>query len=327
MTTFHRLGQEPAFLLRHRIQPSGSVDGGRGLGLAAHRTISGRRGNQGATILLYPIPESPLEIQVGVSSASPEGALAGLETIKGKSFDQVRREAEGEWEKELGKIRFESAIYSLKTLFYTSLYRTALAPVQFSDARGEYWGPDGKIHRAENYRRYDIFSLWDTFRAANPLYTLTQPDKINDMVRSLLDHYQQYGLLPVWSLLGTETNTMTGYHAVPVLVDAYLKGFRDYDADLAYQSLLTSAAQNIRGSNFYREYGISPTKKRGNRSPKPWSMDLTTGVLPKWPGRWARRKMKRPSGPEQKPTTIILVPCKNRVHARQKDGWVLENAF
>ncbi|MBK8654459.1 MAG: GH92 family glycosyl hydrolase [Haliscomenobacter sp.] len=228
------------------------------------RTEQSQAGEGTRAQLFFSIPsQQALEIQVGISSASVEGALAGLETVKGKSFDQVRREAEGEWEKELGKIRFESADPSLKTLFYTSLYRTALAPVQFSDARGEYWGPDGKIHRAENYRRYDIFSLWDTFRAANPLYTLTQPDKINDMVRSLLDHYQQYGLLPVWSLLGNETNTMTGYHAVPVLVDAYLKGFRDYDADLAYQSLLTSAAQNIRGSNFYREYGYIPYEKEG----------------------------------------------------------------
>ncbi|MBK8878683.1 MAG: GH92 family glycosyl hydrolase [Haliscomenobacter sp.] len=228
------------------------------------RTEQSQAGEGTRAQLFFSIPsQQSLEIQVGISSASTEGALAGLETIKGKSFDLVRQEAESEWEKELGKIRFESADASLKTLFYTSLYRTALAPVQFSDARGEYWGPDGKIHRTENYRRYDIFSLWDTFRAANPLYTLTQPDKVNDMVQSLLDHYLQYGLLPVWSLLGNETNTMTGYHAIPVLVDAFSKGFRNYDVDLAYQSLLTSAAQNIRGSNFYREYGYIPHEKEG----------------------------------------------------------------
>ncbi len=228
------------------------------------RTEQSQAGEGTRAQLFFSLPfQQTLEVKVGISSASVEGAMAGLETIKGKSFDQVRQEAEMLWENELGKIRFESADPSLTTLFYTSLYRTTLAPVQFSDARGEYWGPDGKIHRTGNYRRYDIFSLWDTFRAANPLYTLTQPDKINDMVRSLLDHYQQYGLLPVWSLLGNETNTMTGYHAVPVLVDAFLKGFRAYDTDLAYESLLASAGQNIRGSNFYREYGYIPYEKDG----------------------------------------------------------------
>ncbi len=205
------------------------------------------------------LPRQILEVEVGISSANIEGALAGLE---GKPFDQVRTDAAGLWEEELSKIRVEGDD-ALKTTFYTSLYRTALAPVQFSDANGNYFGPDGKVHSAKNYRRYDIFSLWDTFRAANPLYTLTQPDRINDFIKSLLDHYQQYGLLPVWSLLGNETNTMTGYHAVPVVVDAYLKGFRGYDVNLAYEALLKSGAQNIRGTNFNREFGYIPYEKDG----------------------------------------------------------------
>lgn len=205
------------------------------------------------------LPGEVLEVEVGISSASPEGALAG---ISKKTFAQARAESASDWEKELGKIKVEGDD-ALKTTFYTSLYRTALAPVQFSDAQGNYRGADGKVHHSQGYRRYDIFSLWDTFRAANPLYTLTQPDKINDFVRSLLDHYQQYGLLPVWSLLGNETNTMTGYHAVPVVVDAYLKGFREYDVAMAFEALLKSGAQDIRGSNHYRAFGYIPFDKDG----------------------------------------------------------------
>lgn len=204
------------------------------------------------------LPQQSIEVEVGISSANVEGAIAGLSK---RSFDQIRTDAAALWEKELSKIKVEGD-EALKMTFYTSLYRTALAPVQFSDANGNYWGPDGKVHQAKG-RRFDIFSLWDTFRAANPLYTLTQPDKINDFVQSLLDHYQQYGLLPVWSLLGSETNTMTGYHAVPVLVDAYLKGFRNYDVALAYEAILKSGAQSIRGSNHYREYGYIPFDKDG----------------------------------------------------------------
>lgn len=205
------------------------------------------------------LPGQVLEIEVGISSANLEGALAG---ISKKTFDQARSESALKWEQELSKIQVEGD-EALKTTFYTSLYRTALAPVQFSDALGNYWGADGQVHHSQGYNRYDIFSLWDTFRAANPLYTLTQPDKVSDFVHSLLDHYQQYGLLPVWSLLGNETNTMTGYHAIPVIVDAYLKGFRNYDVSLAFEALLKSGAQDIRGSNHYRQYGYIPFDKDG----------------------------------------------------------------
>lgn len=204
-----------------------------------------------------------LVMKVAISSASAEGALAGLKEVQSQSFDQVRRNAQLLWEKELAKIKVQSKDKALEKVFFTSLYRTALAPVQFSDALGAYKGPDGKIHQNKNFKRYDIFSLWDTFRAANPLYTITQPDKINDMIQSILDHYQSYGLLPVWSLLGNETNTMTGYHAVPVIVDAWMKGYRGFDVDLAFNALKASAMQDIRGTNFYRQYQYIPYELDG----------------------------------------------------------------
>lgn len=206
---------------------------------------------------------SQVIVKTALSSASIEGALAGLDEVAGQHFDQIRQAAQQRWAWELEKIKVQSSDKALETLFYTSLYRTALAPVQYSDALGAYKGPDGKIHQNKKFKRYDIFSLWDTFRAANPLYTITQPDKVNDMIASLLDHYATSGLLPVWSLLGNETNTMTGYHAVPVVVDAWMKGYRGFSADTAFTALLASAMQDIRGSNYYREYQYIPYELEG----------------------------------------------------------------
>lgn len=202
-------------------------------------------------------------IKVGLSTADEAGALAALNEIPGWNIENQKQKASDLWEKELSKIKIETDHSELKRTFYTSLYRTCLAPVVMSDANGYYKGLDGEVHKSDRFTKYDIFSLWDTFRAANPLYTITQKDKINDHIQSMLVHYEQYGLLPVWSLLGNETNTMTGYHAIPVIVDAYLKGFRDYDIDLAYEAVKASAMQDIRGSQYYREYGYIPYDKEG----------------------------------------------------------------
>ncbi|MEM1320530.1 MAG: GH92 family glycosyl hydrolase [Bacteroidota bacterium] len=204
-----------------------------------------------------------LQVKVGLSSSDPAGALAALKEIPDWDFAQVQQQAAERWEKELSKIKIQTDDEEARKIFYTSLYRTCLAPVLMSDALGQYKGADGKVHHAQDFTRYDIFSLWDTFRATNPLHTLTQPDKVNDFIESMLSHYDQHGLLPVWSLLGNETNTMTGYHAVPVIVDAYQKGFRDYDVLKAYEAMKTSAMQDIRGTNFYREFGYIPYEKNG----------------------------------------------------------------
>ena len=178
-----------------------------------------------------------LKIKVGLSTANEAGAIASLKEIPNWDFEQTKKAANDLWEKELSKIVIQTPDEDLKKIFYTSLYRTCLAPVKMSDNNGNYKGVDNKIHTAKGFTKYGIFSLWDTFRAANPLYTITQKDKVNDFVKSLLSHYEEYGLLPVWSLLGNETNTMTGYHAIPVIVDAYLKGYRDFDAELAFEAM------------------------------------------------------------------------------------------
>ena len=203
-------------------------------------------------------------LKVGISSASLEGAQKALETeLPDWDFGAIRKQALVNWNLELDKIRIESKNEDWKKTFYTSLYHACLAPVLFSDAMGYNKSVDGKIVQQDQGKRYDIFSLWDTFRAAHPLYTITQPDKINDFIRSMLAHYQEYGLLPVWSLLGNETNTMTGYHAMPVILDAFIKGYRDYDVELAFEAMKASAMQDIRGTKFYRDYGYIPHDLEG----------------------------------------------------------------
>ena len=205
-----------------------------------------------------------IKLKVGISSVSVEAARKSLQKeIPHWNFDKTREQADRLWEEQLSKISVETKDENIKAIFYTSLYRTMLAPVVFSDANREYKTPGGSVGKAEQYMRYDIFSLWDTFRAAHPLFTLIQQDRVNDMIKSLLAHYREYGLLPVWSLLGNETNTMTGYHAIPVITDAYFKGFRDYDVEEAFEAMKKSAMQDIRGTNFYREYNYIPYEKEG----------------------------------------------------------------
>ncbi len=203
--------------------------------------------------------DNTLTVKTGISSASIAGAIKSLSEVHGKDFDEIKTLAQSAWEKELGKVKITTDNEPLRRVFYTALYHSALAPVTYSDLNQEYKTADGTIGKAESYTRYDIFSLWDTFRASHPLFTILQQDKVDDMVNSMLAHYREYGLLPVWSLLGNETNTMTGYHAIPVIADAYLKGFRGFDIDVAYEAMKKSAMQDIRGLEFYKKYGYIPS--------------------------------------------------------------------
>ncbi|MBR5470120.1 MAG: GH92 family glycosyl hydrolase [Paludibacteraceae bacterium] len=182
-------------------------------------------------------------VKVGVSAVDIEGAKNNVLTeIQDWNFDKVRIDAKNEWNALLSRINIETTDEVQKRIFYTALYHTAIHPNVFSDADGRYLGMDHKIHQTTEDRPiYTIFSLWDTFRAFHPLMTIIDPAKNTDFVRSLLTKYAEGGLLPMWELAGNYTATMTGYHAVPVIVDAYMKGNRDFDINLAYEACLKSA--------------------------------------------------------------------------------------
>lgn len=198
--------------------------------------------------------------KISISSANFEGAEANLQKeLPHWSFDKVKRDAKQAWKRELSKIKAESPDESQLSIFYTALYHAYLAPNLFSDANGNFKGPDHEIHSVDKrQKQYTVFSFWDTFRAAHPLFTITQKKKVGDMVHSMLKHYDSYGLLPVWELAGNETNCMIGYHSIPVMVEAYLKGIRDFDAEKAYEAMKKTVASDRGGMNYFRELGYIP---------------------------------------------------------------------
>ena len=197
--------------------------------------------------------------KTAISPVSTDGAQNNLQTeISGWDFDAVKNAAKENWNKELGKINIETNNLSDKKAFYTALYHTMIAPSLFNDTNGDYRGTDKEVHKNPGYNTYTIFSLWDTYRAAHPLFTLVQPERVNDFVNTMLDIFDQQGKLPIWHLYGNETNTMVGYHAVPVIVDAYLKGFRGFDVERAYNAIRTSAMRDERGLDYVKSQGYIP---------------------------------------------------------------------
>ena len=204
--------------------------------------------------------------KTALSPVSTEGAKNNLESEIDKGsglwdFEAVYAMAKNKWNTELGKIRIETGNEADLRTFYTSLYHTMIAPNLFNDTNGDYRGTDKEVHSNPGFDNYTVFSLWDTYRAAHPLFTLTQPKRVNDMVNSLLAAFDQQGKLPVWHLEGNETNTMVGYHSVPVIADAYLKGFRGFDAEHAFEAMKTSALLDERGLNYVKELGYIPADK------------------------------------------------------------------
>lgn len=197
--------------------------------------------------------------KTAISPVSTEGAKNNLQAeIPGWDFDTVKDAAKESWNNELKKIKVETNYLADKKSFYTAFYHTMIAPSLFNDNNGDYRGTDKQVHKNPGYNTYTIFSLWDTYRAAHPLFTLVQPDRVNDFVNTMLDIFDQQGKLPIWHLYGNETNTMVGYHAVPVIVDAYLKGFRGFDVERAYNAIRTSAMRNEKGLDFVKSQGYIP---------------------------------------------------------------------
>lgn len=201
-----------------------------------------------------------LTIRTAISQTGIDGAEQNLlaEEING-GFDAYRKAAYDSWNRELTKIEIESPDSTVLRTFYTALYHTMTAPTIASDVNGCYRGADKDIHRDSTMVTYGTFSLWDTYRAAHPLYTYLCPDRVNDMIKSFLNHYKEFGRLPVWSFYGNETDMMIGYHSVPVIVDAYLKGIGDFDAEEALNACVATAnVKGYRALDEYKKYGYVP---------------------------------------------------------------------
>jgi putative alpha-1,2-mannosidase len=240
---------------------------------------------QGKNIKMYIAFDNPGEViaKVGISDVSAEGALKNLDAeVPDFDFKKVQRDAKAAWNTELSKIEVEGGApsqsqfnnqntpynnqhqtkepyidYATKkqVTFYTALYHCMLAPNVYNDVDGQYRGMDQKIHTAKGFNYYTVFSLWDTYRAEDPLFNLIDRKRTNDFVRSFLAMYEQGGLLPIWPLASNETYCMVGNHSIPVIVDAYAKGIRDFDAEEALTAMKAAVNRNQYGLDSYRKNG------------------------------------------------------------------------
>ncbi|MEY8868601.1 GH92 family glycosyl hydrolase [Meridianimaribacter flavus] len=204
----------------------------------------------------------PIYIKIGISAVDEAGAKRNWETeIGDKTFDDIKTETQNTWEQQLEKIVVESTNNDYKTNFYTALYHTMIAPNLYQDVDGRYRGMDLEIHETKDFEYYTVFSLWDTYRAAHPLYTIIEEDRTNDFINTFLAKYDEGGIMPIWDLSANYTGCMIGYHAVPVIADAYLKGIREYNTEKAFEAMKHSATRDKLGLKSYKEFGFIPVEE------------------------------------------------------------------
>jgi len=220
------------------------------------------KGKKVAAVISFDGNESDeLLLKVAISSVSEEGALNNLKTADtfGWDFDKMRQSTRDKWNEELSKIKVTSPDENLKTIFYTSLYHSYIAPYRFSDADGMYKNFNHQPEKAEGYTHYTLLSLWDTFRALNPLLALIQPTVEENIIHSMLAKYRQTGELPYWEISGNEGGSMIGYHAAVLMADALNKKIGNFDLNEIYDALKIVSETDRKGLGFYRKYGFVPT--------------------------------------------------------------------
>lgn len=218
-------------------------------------------------------PGQTLLARVAMSTIDVDGARRNLAEVQDKAFDDVRQEADAEWEALLGRIRIE-APERQQRIFYSALYRTLMHPSDIADVDGRVRGPTGTVLTAPGGRYYSTLSLWDTFRAVHPLFTLIVPERVDGMVATLIAHHQAQGYLPLWTAWGRETHTMIGNPALPVIADALAKGFSGFDAQAALKAMIETStlprpsapAWAQRSWAIYEQHGYLPFDKEPGES-------------------------------------------------------------
>ena len=197
-----------------------------------------------------------VQVRAGISSVSWENARDNLQQEWPETLTSFRKKTEKAWETYLGKVDCPYTDTEHRRRFYTALYHTAIHPSLYSDANGEYRGMDGKVHKADGWERYTVFSTWDTFRGLHPLLTEIEPERTVDFIRSMLSIYDEQGKLPVWELSGYETNCMIGYNSAPILADAIARGLQGFDYEKAFEAMLASARNTEFGLDSFRKNGL-----------------------------------------------------------------------
>jgi predicted alpha-1,2-mannosidase len=256
-------GRRTVYFVMQFSKPFGSVV----LENQGHRLDAGSREAKGPSVkaaFTYPkAGNDTILVKVGISGTGVDGARKNLAAeLPDWDFSGVRVAAVKQWKNALSAVEVESFDPHIRTTVYANLYLSYLAPVLFNDVDGTYRGMDHKNHSGERFQNYTTFSLWDTYRAEDPLLMVLQPERVDDMVQSLLAEYRQLGqhTTPIWPLWGNETWCMIGYHSVAVIADAYLRGFRGFDAEAAYQALRDTALQDRNGLRSYRDRGYVDSK-------------------------------------------------------------------
>ena len=213
---------------------------------------------EGGRKAVFTFPEGTrrVKLQVALSSVSSLNACYNLWEEHPAGFETMRKNTAKAWEAYLKKVPCPYKDKEHKTRFYTALYHTAIHPTLYSDVNGEYRGMDGKVHKADGWDRYTVFSLWDTFRGLHPLLVEIEPKRSVDFIKSMLSIYDEAGKLPVWELSGWETNCMIGYNAAPVIADAIMRGLQGFDYEHAFQAMLASARNGEFGLDSFRENGL-----------------------------------------------------------------------
>lgn len=209
------------------------------------------------SVFTFANSKKPVYLKVGISNVGVEGAKKNLTAeLPDWDFDKTQKAAEELWNKELAKIEVGSSDVEKLKIFYTALYHTMMQPNVAMDVDGQYRGRDNKIHKAEGFTYYSVFSLWDTFRGAHPLYTIIDQKRTADFINTFLAQYEQGGRLPVWELASNETDCMIGYHSVSVIADAMMKGIKGFDYNKAFEASKHSAMLDHLGLNAYKANGV-----------------------------------------------------------------------
>jgi predicted alpha-1,2-mannosidase len=217
------------------------------------------KGTNCKAVIYFPDNVKDVVVKVAISAVDMDGAINNQTEVRDFSFDKIRKNATMAWDKELGKIRVDSGNEEYLRTFYTAMYHCFTSPYLYSDLDGRYRGEDGKIHKTDKgHQMYTVFSLWDTYRALHPLLNIIDQKRSSDFLYTFLNQFRQSGYLPMWELSAFETWCMIGYHAIPVIYDAYMKGLRDYDAEEMLKAMTTTANLKMLGRPEYAKYGFVP---------------------------------------------------------------------
>jgi len=217
------------------------------------------KGTNCKAVLYFPEKVKEVVVKVAISAVDENGAINNQTEVKDFNFEKVRKSATEIWNKELGKINVSSDKDEYLKVFYTALYHCFTSPYLYSDLDGRYRGQDQKIHKVEGNRKiYTVFSLWDTYRTLHPLLNIIDQKRSNDFMYTFINQFRQSGYLPMWELSSYETWCMIGYHAVPVVLDAYTKGIKDFPLEEMLEAMVTTANLKKLGRPEYVKYGFVP---------------------------------------------------------------------